>query len=293
MNNFTDIIEFFNNIFYQLPTIRPGDVIEILFISVIIYQLIKWLRGTRAWSLFKGIIVLFAIYVFAVFFELNTILWIFANTLSVGIIAVIIVFQPELRNALEQLGRRNIFNTLSVFDDQRIASNAMSSESIYEIIRATEEMAKVKTGALIVIEQSVRLNEYERTGIPVDASISSQLILNIFEHNTPLHDGSIILRENRISAATCYLPLSDNMSLSKELGTRHRAAVGISEVSDAMVILVSEETGFISMAMGGNLIRNIDGEYLKNKLLYLQKKTEDVKKFKLWKGRKKNVEEDR
>lgn len=292
MNNFSDIVDFIQIILYQLPKINFGDVIEILFISFIIYQLIKWLRGTRAWALFKGIVVLFAIYIFAMIFKLSTILWIFANTISVGIIAVIIVFQPELRSALEQLGRRNIFKTISVFDDPKSLTDRIDTESIYDIITATEEMSKVKTGALIVIEQSVRLNEYERTGIPIDSVISTQIILNIFEHNTPLHDGSIIIRDNRIVAATCYLPLSDNMSLSKELGTRHRAAVGITEVSDAMVILVSEETGYISLAMGGNLIRNIDGEYLKNKLLYAQKKNEDVKKVKFWKGLKRNAKED-
>jgi len=292
MNSFTEFWNTISSILYQLPKISISDVIEIILISFVIYQLIKWLRGTRAWTLFKGLVVLFAIYIFAMIFKLSTILWLFANTLSVGIIAVIVVFQPELRRALEQLGRRNIFKSISFLDDHSTLADRITSESIYEIIQATEDMAKVKTGALIVLEQSVILDEYERTGIPVDAIISAQMIVNIFEHNTPLHDGSIIIRDDRILAATCYLPLSDNMSLSKSLGTRHRAAVGITEVSDAMVIIVSEETGFISMAIGGNLIRNIDSDYLKNKLLYAQKKGEDVKKFKIWKGRKKNVQKN-
>jgi diadenylate cyclase len=292
MNNLADFWNSIKSILYQLPKIEPSDVIEIILIAVVIYQLIKWLRGTRAWSLFKGLVVLFAIYIFAMMFNLSTILWLFANTLSVGIIAVIIVFQPELRRALEQLGRRNIFKSISFLDDHSSLTDRITSESIYEIIQATEDMSKVKTGALIVLEQSVILDEYERTGIPVDGIISTQMLLNIFEHNTPLHDGSIIIRDNRILAATCYLPLSDNMSLSKSLGTRHRAAVGITEVSDAMVIIVSEETGFISMAIGGNLIRNVDSDYLKNKLLYAQKKNEDVKKFKIWKGRKKNAQKN-
>lgn len=288
MNNLTDFWDSIQTILYQLPKIKVSDILEILLISVVIYQLIKWLRGTRAWTLFKGLVVLFAVYIVAMIFDLSTILWIFANTLSVGIIAVIIIFQPELRRALEQLGRRSIWKGIGVFEDAGNINERITADAIQAIIDSVEEMAKHKTGALIVLEQNVALGEYERTGIPVDAYISSQMILNIFEHNTPLHDGSIIIRDNRIVAATCYLPLSDNMSLSKSLGTRHRAGVGITEVSDALVIIVSEETGYISLASGGNLIRNVDSDYLKNKLLYAQKKNESGKRLKLWKGRKKH-----
>lgn len=272
----------------ELPRINSKDIIEIALIAFVIYQLLKWIRGTRAWTLVKGMIIIFVIAITALIFQLNTILWIFKNTIATGIIALLIVFQPELRSALEQLGRRNFFSNFLIFDEQKERKEKITLKSIEEIIKSVEEMSKYKTGALIVVEREVRLGEYERTGIPLHAIISNQLLINIFEHNTPLHDGATIIRNNRIVAATCYLPLSDNMSLSKELGTRHRAAVGISEISDCMVIIISEETGKVSLAKGGNIIRNVDSDYLRNKLVY-QKKTSDAKKFKIWKGRKKNA----
>ncbi len=292
MLTFSEIWQNIKLLTYQLPIIRINDIIEISMIAFVIYQITKWVRGTRAWMLVKGIAVLFVIAIIAMVFQLNTILWIFANTISVGITALLIVFQPELRKALEQLGRKNIFASISVFDEQRERSERLAVDVIDEIIKAVLEMAKTKTGALIVIEQDIRLDEYERTGILIDALVSKQMLVNIFEHNTPLHDGAVIVRDNRIVAATCYLPLSENMTLSKELGTRHRAAIGLTEVTDSIIIVVSEETGHISMALGGNLIRNIDAEYLKNKLLYVQKKTVDVNKFKIWKGRHKNDKKD-
>jgi len=261
-------------------------------IAFVIYQIVKWVRGTRAWMLVKGISFLFAIAIMAMIFQLNTILWIFANTISVGITALLIVFQPELRKALEQLGRKNLFTSINVFDEQRDRSEKLTVDIIDEILKAVQEMSKAKTGALIVIEQDIRLDEFERTGILIDAVVSKQMLVNIFEHNTPLHDGAVIIRNNRIVAATCYLPLSENMTLSKELGTRHRAAVGLTEVTDSIIIVVSEETGYISMALGGNLIRNVDTEYLKNKLVYVQKKVVDVNKFKIWKGRHKHDKND-
>ncbi|MBC7958940.1 MAG: TIGR00159 family protein [Vallitaleaceae bacterium] len=261
-------------------------------ISFVIYQIIKWVKGTRAWMLVKGIAVLFAIAAIATIFKLYTILWIFQNTISVGIIAIIIVFQPELRKALEQLGRQNFFTTINVFDEQKERSEMLSIDAIDQMIKAVDEMSKVKTGALIVVEQDVRLDEYVRTGILIDAVISTQVLINIFEHNTPLHDGAVIIRHNRIVAATCYLPLSENMTLSKELGTRHRAAVGLTEVADSIIIIVSEESGHISMALGGNLIRNVNTDYLRSKLVYVQKKLVDVNKFKLWKGRHKHDKKD-
>lgn len=268
----------------DFPNIAIKDIIEILLIAFVIYQLLKWIRNTRAWTLFKGMVIIFIIFIIASLFKLHTIVWIFSKTINVGIIALVIVFQPELRSALEQLGRRDFVSSFMSFDDQK---ERISLQSIEELVKAIGEMSKYKTGALIVIEREVALGEYERTGIPIHADISNELLVNIFEHNTPLHDGAIIIRGNQIVAATCYLPLSDNMSLSKELGTRHRAAVGITEVSDSIVIIVSEETGKISMALGGNIIRNVDSDYLRNKLSH-QKKTADIKKFKLWKGRQKN-----
>jgi diadenylate cyclase len=210
----------------------------------------------------------------------------FRNALSVSIIAVLIIFQPELRRALESLGRRNFLNTIFAEDDREKFEG--SESVINEIVEAVYEMSEVKTGALIVIEQHERLDEYEGTGISIGAYVSRQMLVNIFEHNTPLHDGAVIIRDRRIVAATCYLPLSDNMTLSKELGTRHRAGVGISEVSDAVVIIVSEENGKVSVAIGGNLVRGVESEYLKNKLLHIYSTTVDEpRKFKLWRGRTK------
>lgn len=288
MITFTEIFDTIELWTSQLPRFKINDIVEILMIAFVIYQVIKWVRGTRAWMLVKGITALFGIAAIATVFELNTILWIFNKTISVGIIAIIIVFQPELRKALEQLGRKSVFSSISVFEEQKEKSELIGEATIEEIIKAVMEMSKAKTGALIVLEQDIRLDEYARTGIRLDAVITKQMIMNIFEHNTPLHDGAVIISRNRIVAATCYLPLSENMTLSKELGTRHRAAVGLTEITDSMIIIVSEESGDVSLAMGGNLIRKVNADYLRNKLVYVQKKVVDVNKFKLWKGRRKN-----
>ena len=260
------------------------DVLEILIIAFTIYHVGLWVKNTRAWTLVKGILVLFLVYLVAYLLNMSVIMWIFDKTLAIGITALLIVFQPELRKALEQLGQKKIVSSLIPFDDQKEKYHRFSDRSINELIKATLELAKAKTGALIVLEEDISLSEYERTGINLDSTISSQLLINIFEHNTPLHDGAVIIRGNRIVAATCYLPLSDNMGLSKELGTRHRAGVGISEVSDSLTIIVSEETGKISLAVGGKLLRNIDGELLRKKLQELQGKNLDEKnRRKRWK----------
>lgn len=269
----------------SFPQITPIDIIEIIILTFLIYQIMLWIKNTRAWMLLKGILVVAAFYIIAAVFRMNTILFIANKTINVGIIAVIIVFQPEFRTALEQLGRKNIVASFFSSPGGKNQELRFSDFTIDEIVRASFEMGKVKTGALIVIEQDVVLGEYERTGIRLDALVSGQLLINIFEHNTPLHDGAIIIRGDRIVSATCYLPLSDSMRLSKALGTRHRAGVGLSEVADSIVIIVSEETGAVSMAIGGELIRNIDADYLKSKLCYIQKKSIDVKRFRLWKGR--------
>ena len=283
------IKNFINNLVWlSIPDIYPTDIIEIIILAFIIYHLVKWVKTTRAWSVVKGLVVIVIFWLFAVIFELNVILWIISNTISVGIIAVIIVFQPEFRKALEQLGQKNIMKTILYFDDSRDRNEKFSDHTVDELIRATFELAKTKTGALIVIEEDVSLYEFEKTGIWMDSVISSELLINIFEHNTPLHDGAVILRGDRIAAATCYLPLSDNMQLSKDLGTRHRAGIGISEVSDSLTIIVSEETGKVSIAKDGKLIRNIDGDYLRSKLVIAQRKTKETKKLKLWRGRFKN-----
>ena len=245
--------------------VTKTDVAEIIILSFIIYQLMIWIKSTRAWTLLKGFAVVLALLAVAAVFHMNTILWIAENFFSLGITAVIIVFQPELRRALEQLGEKNILTSIMPFESSRREEEGISDRTITELVKACFEMGKARTGALIVIEQSVSLQDYERTGIAVDSLVSSQLILNIFEKNTPLHDGAVLMSGNRIRSATCYLPLSDNMNLSKALGTRHRAAVGISEVSDSLTIVVSEETGSVSIAKNGRILRNLTQEQLDRK----------------------------
>ena len=268
----------------NLPKVSVIDILEIVILAFVIYHVALWIKNTRAWMLLKGIIVLLACYVIAYILRMNVIVWIFERTISIGITALMIVFQPELRRALEELGQKKIVSTLIPFDDTRNQNERFSERSINEIVKATVEMAKAKTGALIIMEKDIDLSEYERTGIELDSNISSQLLVNIFEHNTPLHDGAVIIRGDRIVSATCYLPLSDNMGLSKELGTRHRAGVGISEVTDSLTIIVSEETGRISVAVGGKLLRNIDGDLLRKKLTEMQGKSGDDTEKKRWKG---------
>lgn len=276
--------------FLSFPKMTLIDVVEICIISFSIYHIILWVKKTRAWNLLKGIVVLLLAYLFAYFLDMSVILWVFDKALAIGITVLAVVFQPELRKALEELGRKNIVASIITFDDSKDKKTRFSDRSINEIVRATVELAKVKTGALIILEKDISLAEYERTGITIDSAISSQLLMNIFEHNTPLHDGAVILRNDRIMAATCYLPLSDNLGLSKELGTRHRAGVGLSEVSDSITIIVSEETGKISVAVHGKLLRNVDGELLKKKLSEIQGNRNDVKikkRFRIRKVKKK------
>lgn len=284
---FHDTVSFIEQ-YVTIPNISGTDIVEITIIAIMLYELMIWIKNTRAWMLLKGIIILLSFVLLATVFNLTTILWIADKTFNVGVIAAIIVFQPELRKALEQLGRKNIINSIFTFDDTKNINEKFSDHTISEIIKAVYELAKHKTGALIVIENEMRLSEYERTGIEIDARISNQLLINIFEHNTPLHDGAIIIRGNRVVSATCYLPLSDNMELSKELGTRHRAGVGVSEATDSTTIIVSEETGKVSVAKGGILLRNLDGDQLKSELIILQNKSNESKRFKLWKGRRHN-----
>lgn len=274
----------------SLPRIGYIDIIEILLISFFVYQFMRWIKTTRAYMLLKGILVVLVFILVAYIFKMNTIIWIIKNISTVLITGIIVIFQPELRKALEQLGQKNIVASIIPFDSGKELSERFTDKTVNEIVKACFDMGAVKTGALIVVEQNVVLSEYERTGITLDSLITSQLIINIFEHNTPLHDGAVIIRGNRIVAATCYLPLSDNMLLSKQLGTRHRAGVGISEVSDSLTIIVSEETGQVSTAMNGILKRNIDSSVLKAELIKIQNKTRnDNKKFKqLLRGRERH-----
>ncbi len=241
-----------------------GDIVEIMIIALLLYYILKWVKSTKAWALLKGMIVIFVFILVAYLFRMSTILWIVQNVLGFAVTAVIVVLQPELRRALEELGKRNILKSVLDFDAPKPGEGAINEKTISEITRACMEMGKVRTGALIVIEGKESLKDYERTGIAVDGLLTSQLLINIFEHNTPLHDGAVIVRGNRIVSATCYLPLSDNLSLGKELGTRHRAGVGISEATDSVTVIVSEETGRVSVAYEGKLHGNMNAESLRN-----------------------------
>lgn len=271
-----------------LPRITINNLVEIVIIAFLIYEILYWIKNTRAWNLLKGLAVICLFAVVSALLHLDTILWILEKTTTIAVTALIIIFQPELRKALEQLGSKNIISEFFSFDDTK-ADVGFTDRTINEIVKATFEMAKVKTGALMVIERSVSMSEIERTGIEINGIVSSQLLINIFEHNTPLHDGAVIIRGNRVTAATCYLPLTDSMLISKELGTRHRAAVGISEVTDSITIVVSEETGRVSLVEGGALRRISDAETLKKELARLKEQSETSgNRFKIWKGRRKN-----
>lgn len=286
ISNFVE--DYLSNI-YIPKTWYVSNFLEIIILAVIIYQFIAWVKTTRAFALLRGIIVILVFWLVSYVLNFTTILWIASRVFSIAIIALVVIFQPELRKALEQLGRRKYFSTMLPFSDKKDKGERCSDKTVTALVKASFELGKTKTGALMVIEQDILLSEYVKTGIPVDALVTSQLLINIFEHNTPLHDGAVIISGDRVAAATCYLPLSDNTDISKDLGTRHRAAMGISEATDSMTIIVSEETGKVSIAFAGELFRDIDGDYLRSKLVFLQKKSMDVNRYKLWrKGGKKD-----
>lgn len=280
------LAEYAKNFSSYRTTMDFGDVAEILIIAVLLYYTLVWMKTTRAWILLKGLIVILAFLLLAYFFRMTTILWMAQNVLGFAVTALIVVLQPELRKALEELGKKNIISSVLPFDNSHRVNEEFSEKTINEITKACVEMGKVRTGALIVIEQKVSLRDYERTGIDVDGIVTSQLLINIFEHNTPLHDGAVIIQGNRVVSATCYLPLSDNLGLSKELGTRHRAGVGISEITDSLTIIVSEETGKISVAYEGELERNLDADSLRDRMhKILNNPVEEHKNLRIWKGR--------
>lgn len=285
------IRRFFDNYVNDMyfPNVHLTDIIEILIVAVIVYEIMLWIKNTKAWMLLKGMIVLALFILVAAIFQMHTILFLARESINVLAIAAVVVFQPELRRALEKLGEKNLLSNINLFDRNK-ENQRFSDETVESLVKACFDMGSVCTGALIVVEQAIRLTEYEMTGIELDCKVSSQVLLNIFEHNTPLHDGAVIIRGDRITSATCYLPLSDNMQISKDLGTRHRAALGMSEVSDALIIVVSEETGQVSVAMGGQLARGITPEYLATRLSQIQYRTSEGKKFTIRKGRQKHEE---
>lgn len=268
MSIWQNIVSFFHK-YFSLTSINVVDIIEIIIIAVLFYYIMIWFRKTRAWSLFKGLVVILLLLMLAAIFNFNTILWIASRVLSVGVIGLIIIFQPELRSALESLGGRRMFRGL--FTTDRGSTKRFSDETMEEVLRTVADLSREKTGGLICFELDVPLSEYEHTGIEVDAKVSSALLENIFEDKTPLHDGAVIIRDDRIVAATCYLPMSDSRTLNKKYGTRHRAALGLSEATDSFTIVVSEETGGISVAYGGKLQENVQLADLKNEMIEIQK----------------------
>ncbi len=241
-----------------------SSIIDILVVWYFIYKIFMVVRGTKAVQLINGIFVILILKGVSEFLGLHTLLWLIDQVIDYGLLAIIIIFQPELRRALEQLGRGKIFTGV------RQKAEEQQEKMVEAIVKASEYMAKRRIGALISIEQETGLTDYIETGIPLNSQVSSELLINIFIPNTPLHDGAVIISNNKIAAAACYLPLSESPFLSKELGTRHRAALGISEVTDSITIVVSEETGKISLAKNGELHRDLSldalREMLRNKL---------------------------
>lgn len=258
------------------------EIIDILIVSYVVYKLIMLLRGTRAIQLMKGIFVVVLVWSLSFLFNLNTLQWLMNQMFTYGVMALIIIFQPELRRALERLGRgKLLFSRTTIDEDHELNSR------IGEIVKAVNNLARRKIGAIIVFERETGLNEYIESGIPLGSQISSELLINLFIPNTPLHDGAVIIRQGQIMAGGCYLPLSENPFISKELGTRHRAAIGMSEVSDAICVTVSEETGHISLIINGQIVRGIKEESLISKLYEGLKPNNQIKEKKsaFWKRR--------
>ena len=277
---------------FRLPKVEFFDVVEILILAFILYEAMVWVKNTRAWAIVKGLAIVLVFMAVAVLFNMTTIIWLAKSLFTIISLAVIVALQPEIRRLIEELGQTNFISALIKLEDRK-EEGRFSDKTLNEIIVASYEMGRVKTGALIVIEHDSPLGEYERTGIAVDAVVTSQLLINIFEHNTPLHDGAVIVRGDRVAAATCYLPLSDQRTLSKDLGTRHRAAVGISENTDSMTVVVSEETGKVSVAYGGELYRALDAAELREKLEMIQDKKVKDKKFGFLKKEAEKTDEEK
>lgn len=246
-----------------ISSIAVTDILDVVIVTFIIYKVIGFIRETRAEQLAKGLLVLVAATLLSEVCHLYTLHWMLSGIMTVGLIAVVVIFQPEMRRALEQLGRSKITNVLSEVDKEE------AKHMIGQMVEAIENMSATRTGALIVVEREISLNDIVETGIVIDAAVSSQMLGNIFYEGSPLHDGALIVRGDRLYAAGCVLPLTQNKALNKELGTRHRAGIGISENSDALVIIVSEETGIISVAQNGKLTRFLDSKKIEKTLLGL------------------------
>lgn len=242
-------------------TFNLFDALDIIIVAFVIYRVIMLIRGTRAVQLLQGVVVILIGTGLSHALNLAALSWLLDKTLTIGLFAIPVVFQPELRRALEQLGRGRFFaRSTTVFDEEDIP------RTIGELTKATQVLSKNKIGALIIIERDTGLGDYTETGIAIGAVVSSELLINIFIPNTPLHDGAVMIQANRIVAASAFLPLTDNPELSKELGTRHRAAIGVSELSDSVAVVVSEETGTISIALDGTITRNVDEQTFREML---------------------------
>lgn len=266
--------------YIQFPWVIQ-HVIDISIVAFVLYKLLLLIRGTRAEQVLKGLAILLFATNLSEILQFNTIYWILKNTATVGVIALLIVFQPELRKALEQIGRGQLLDRFFLQDEKD------PTILINEIVRSVQNLARLKTGALIVIERKTGINEIIETGVKIDGQLSGALLENIFIVNTPLHDGAVVIRGDRIAAAGCFLPLTDNTNISKQLGTRHRAALGISEISDAIAIVVSEETGVISLASNGKLTRYLDSKALRELLKKVYIREKEPRSFlpKKWRSR--------
>lgn len=251
-------MNFLDNFITSLMLIRVTDIVDIAMIAYVVYKLFSILKNTRAEQVLKGLIFVLIFASIADIMNLNTVSWVMNQFLTVSLVFIIVVFQPELRTGLERLGRGR-----SIFSGDK---NKKDEDSINELVSAMSSLSRQKIGALVVLERQVGLSDIIESGTMLNADISSELLINIFIPNTPLHDGAVIIRENTITAAACYLPLSTSNTIAKELGTRHRAAIGISEKSDAVVIVVSEETGNISIAENGVINRYFDEDSLRIRL---------------------------
>ncbi len=281
------MIAIFQQIINAFRFIRIRDFIDILIVAYVVYKGIKLIKQTRAMQLIKGILILVAALQLSALFGFHMINYILVNTMQVGVIAIIIVFQPELRSALERMGRSRFGNILNTIDPNAPEAIQSTAQAICD---AVGPMSENHVGALIVWERDTKIGDIVRTGVDLDSCVSAELLVNLFVPNTPLHDGAVVIRRNRIVAASCFLPLTENKDLSTELGTRHRAALGMSECSDAVVIVVSEETGKISLALDGSLTRNLTVESLKKALIKVmspENNAEPSNKLKFWKGIKK------
>ena len=238
-------------------------IVDLAIVIFLVYCFFKVVKGSRAWQLIKGIALLIITTWISGLLNLKILNWILTGIMNLGVIAIIVIFQPELRRALEQLGTNKLTRFFGIAKDL----STKTKEDIYKIVIAATELSKAKTGALIVIERDIKIQDIVNTGIPMDADVSPQLLVNIFEPKTPLHDGAVIISNNKIAAAACVLPLADDKDIAKELGTRHRAAIGISKESDSIAVVVSEETGKISVAKDGTLIADVREDVLKKILI--------------------------